>query len=151
MGVVRGRWKRGGERARSTVTVAHSGKLIILSSKMMIFLWDRGKGEREKSKRGKGLLGERGEGREKGKEKEERAERDKKYLYFHLYRKEALDILGFGTLQERSTTYSGISGVGGAEGAGQPSEPPKATEKNLRSTIVETLKQLVFSLFNDDG
>ena len=47
MGVVRGRWKRGGERARSTVTVAHSGKLIILSSKMMIFLWDRGKGERE--------------------------------------------------------------------------------------------------------
>ena len=110
MGVVRGRWKRGGERARSTVTVAHSGKLIILSSKMMIFLWDRGKGEREKSKRGKGLLGERGEGREKGKEKEERAERDKKDLYFHLYRKEALDILGFGALQERSTTYSGISG-----------------------------------------
>ena len=96
MGVVKGRWKRGGERARSTVTVAHSSKLIILSSKMMIFLWDRGKREREKSKRGKGLLGERGEGREKGKEKEERAERDKKYLYFHLYRKEALDILGFG-------------------------------------------------------
>ena len=50
-----------------------------------------------------------------GKEMEKRAKRDQRDLYFHLARREALDILGFAALQERSIGYSGIWETQGAK------------------------------------
>ena len=76
----------------------------------------RGKGKRKEGKGGK-ERGKRKEKKEKGERKGEKG-------------KEALDILGFGALQERSTRYSEILKIEGGESKrGKTLWPPKAAEK----------------------